>query len=141
MSHNVCAGRYYILNGHDAVPCEDHLVWAQWIENNQKSLSVAYTEFPGCFTKPYTVDGPRFGTRQTAYVSTVFLGLDHNWDNIIHGGDGPPVLFETMVFWDGPLGGEGKRYATWEEADRGHEDLVWKVRLALGPNDPFGVTH
>lgn len=26
------------------------------------------------------------------FVSTVFLGLDHGW------GDGPPILWETMVF-------------------------------------------
>lgn len=27
------------------------------------------------------------------YISTVFLGLDHNWSKT-----GPPVLWETMVF-------------------------------------------
>src|SRR5258708_5583313 len=46
-------------------------------------------------------------------VSTVFLGLDHNW------GEGPPVLWETMVF-----GGEHdqmqERYSSYEDAAAGH---------------------
>jgi len=53
-------------------------------------------------------------------VSTVFLVLDHNW------GDGPPLVFETMVF-----GGEGEpqwRYATWDEAIAGHERVVAALR-------------
>lgn len=52
-----------------------------------------------------------------ARISTVFLGLDHNW------GDGPPVLFETMVF-----GGEHDewmdRYHTYDEALAGHKKVV-----------------
>jgi hypothetical protein len=50
-------------------------------------------------------------------VSTVFLGLDHNW------GDGPPILFETMIF-----GGERdeyqERYSTWGEAEEGHQRAI-----------------
>lgn len=33
------------------------------------------------------------GLRPDYWVSTVFLGLNHNWDK-----EGPPHLFETMVF-------------------------------------------
>ena len=44
------------------------------------------------------------------YVSTVFLGLDHGYTV-----DGPPVLFETMVF-SGQFDQEQERYATWAEA-------------------------
>lgn len=37
-------------------------------------------------------------TKVGAYeVSTVFLALDHN-----HGGIGPPILWETMIFADAP---------------------------------------
>ena len=47
-------------------------------------------------------------------VSTVFLGMDHNW------GEGPPLLFKTMIF-----GGKNdeyqERYSTWEEAEEGHK--------------------
>jgi hypothetical protein len=53
-------------------------------------------------------------------VSTVFLGLDHN-----HSGEGAPILFETMVFL--PSGNEDcVRYSTWEEAQRGHTEMVIK---------------
>ena len=48
-------------------------------------------------------------------VSTVFLGLDHGW------GDGPPVLFETLVFPDTK---RMDRYCTWDEAVAGHERIV-----------------
>ena len=56
------------------------------------------------------------------HVSTVFLGLDHSFDN------GPPLLFETMVFLGG--GGSGlacDRYSTWAEAEAGHAAMVQKV--------------
>ena len=51
-------------------------------------------------------------------VSTVFLGLDHNF-----GWDGPPVLFETMVF-GGEHDREQERYCTWDEAEAGHKRYV-----------------
>lgn len=54
-------------------------------------------------------------------VSTVFLGMNHNYD-----ADGPPLLFETMVF-----GGEDEpmwRYSTWDEAQAGHQRVVDALR-------------
>ena len=60
---------------------------------------------------------------ETCYVSTVFLGLDHNH------GRGEPILFETMIF-GGPLGGEQWRYRTYDEAERGHEAAVVQARKA-----------
>ena len=56
-----------------------------------------------------------------ATVSTVWLGLNHNW------GDGPPLIFETMVF-GGALDEEMERYSTEAEAIAGHEVMVKKVR-------------
>lgn len=53
-------------------------------------------------------------------VSTVFLGLDHQF------GDGPPLLFETMVF--GGDSEECERYTTYEEAVAGHRR--WVKRLS-----------
>jgi hypothetical protein len=47
-------------------------------------------------------------------VSTVFLGLNHNF------GNGPPMLFETMIF-GGRFDQEQWRYSTWEEAEKGHQ--------------------
>lgn len=65
------------------------------------------------------------------YVSTVFLGLDHNW-----GGE-PPALFETMISYANEIQREGDtvhyrgggertyaRYSTWEEAAKGHCEAV-----------------
>lgn len=57
-------------------------------------------------------------------VSTVFLGLDHNFH-----AEGPPILFETMVFTAG-RGGGCRRYATWEEAVQGHDQTVARVFAA-----------
>ena len=56
------------------------------------------------------------------WVSTVFLRLDHNYS-----GEGPPVLFETLVF-GGPLSDEMERYCTEAEALEGHERMVERVR-------------
>jgi len=50
-------------------------------------------------------------------ISTVFLGLDHQF------GDGPPLVFETMIF-GGEHDGDQWRYSTWDEAMKGHEDAV-----------------
>ena len=58
------------------------------------------------------------------WVSTVWLGLDHSF------GDGPPLIFETMVF----VAGEGgddldcRRYSTEAEALAGHEDVLAEIR-------------
>ena len=47
-------------------------------------------------------------------ISTVFLGLDHSW------GDGPPLLFETMIF-GGKHDGYKTRCSTWAEALEMHK--------------------
>jgi hypothetical protein len=57
-------------------------------------------------------------------VSTVFLGLDHGY-----GQHASPVLFETMVF--GPADPNQyiqERYCTWDEALKGHEEIVSMLR-------------
>ena len=53
-------------------------------------------------------------------VSTVFVPLDHSF------GDGPPVLFETLIF-GGPLADDGERYCTKAEAEEGHTKWVKRV--------------
>lgn len=57
-------------------------------------------------------------------VSTVFLGVDHQW------GDGPPLIFETLVF-GGPLEGEMDRYSTRAEALAGHAAMLARVKASL----------
>jgi hypothetical protein len=58
-------------------------------------------------------------------VSTVWLGLNHNF-----GLDGPPLIFESMVF-GGILDGEQCRYPNWNAALAGHDQLVAQVRDSL----------
>ena len=59
-------------------------------------------------------------------VSTVFLVLDHQ-----HGA-GPPLLFETIVFWPtSSMDNEMERCGTWKEAEQMHGAMVERVRHAL----------
>lgn len=87
----------YILRGHTPVPV-DLMTWATWFEVASNRI-VAQTDV-----------GP-------VQVSTLFIGLDHQW------GNGPPLLFETMIF-----GGEHddyqRRYSSWTEAVDGHAVAV-----------------
>ena len=64
------------------------------------------------------------------WVSTVWLGLDHNFSS-----KGPPLIFETMVFpgESDPLGiGEDCwRYSTEAAAHRGHDERVHEIEVLL----------
>ncbi len=64
------------------------------------------------------------------WVSTVWLGINHRFV-----GDGPPIIFETMVFLvqdDGERLGSDEfgqwRYCTEEQALQGHQEVVTLVR-------------
>jgi hypothetical protein len=92
---------HYILDGHEPVPEPDVLRWGLWFESADRVVSKT------------TVGGQE--------VSTVFLGLDHQW------GIGPPLLFETMVF---PEGDRCERYPTWDNAVAGHDRIVGELRAA-----------
>ena len=52
-------------------------------------------------------------------VSTVFLGLDHNYSD-----EGDPQIFETMVFDSNGDEIQCERYATWDQAEAGHKRIV-----------------
>jgi len=64
---------------------------------------------------------PEIGYR----VSTVWLGLDHQWN----GGD--PLIFETMVFGDNWNDVDQVRYTTEAEAAAGHADMVTLVAATV----------
>jgi hypothetical protein len=66
-----------------------------------------------------------------ATISTVFLGIDHNYYS-----DGLPVLFETMIF-GGDLDNHTERWRSYREALRGHEMIVHAMRTGL-PMPDFG---
>lgn len=122
---------YYILV--ETIPVainpEDPVQLEAWLQSQHEDRHVAEENFFGL------------------WVSTVFLGIDHN-----HTGRGPPILFETMVFveFEEPetreIEFEGYtytytfdaesledefgvwRYATWEEAEKGHKEMLNAIR-------------
>jgi hypothetical protein len=60
-------------------------------------------------------------------VSTVHLVINHNYM------DGPPLIFETMVFKGGSAMDEYvERYSTEQQASEGHENIVGMVRELTG---------
>jgi len=95
-------GRYILVN---CVPVEEPslIKWGKWLEV-RANRRVALT---------------RVGL---ATISTVFLGLNQSC------GDGPPILFETMVSDCPFLGFMIKRYSTWQQAEAGHKAAVEKVQ-------------
>jgi hypothetical protein len=68
------------------------------------------------------------------FISTVWLGLNHNWIR-----EGLPLIFETMIFHENkesfseedPFGDYIERYYTEEEALSCHEALVNKIKQFL----------
>lgn len=66
----------------------------------------------------------------TIEVSTVWLGLNHQWLP-----DRPPLIFETMIF-GGPLDRECWRYSTEEQALVGHAEVVRLAELEQQVEQP-----
>lgn len=104
----------WILDGKTPVPVKDVLEWGRWFEETARAgkRHVAQTDLG---------DGVR--------VSTVFLGIDHNY------GSGAPILFETMVFglsepgsWTDDM---QERYETWQQAEQGHEMMLRRTQAVL----------
>jgi hypothetical protein len=58
-------------------------------------------------------------------VSTVWMGINHNFS-----GDGPPLIFETMVF-GGELSQDTWRWSTHKEAREGHAQVLAEVRRRI----------
>lgn len=57
-------------------------------------------------------------------VSTVWLGMDHKFND-----EGPPLLFETMVFDKNSLGEiYFNRYSTNPQAEEGHKKAIQWVK-------------
>lgn len=94
----------YKLVGKEVVPCASI---DEWSTEFKKDRTVAKNTVGGSF------------------VSTVFLATDDSF------GGSRPLLFETVVF-GGPLEGEQERYSTWDEAERGHQAMVARVKKEEG---------
>lgn len=84
----------------------------------------------------WSTDSPWGG--QDIQVSTVFLGVDHNFSTT-----GPPILWETMIFGmpeESDLNERMWRYASYREAYDGHQSAVRQVKRFLATKRN-GVTH
>ncbi len=115
----------YILENGEPKKVDDPIEWATWFGTaaraQRQDVMALRRRRPGSSRKRL-----RHWCRQkgepvhfeSVMVSTIFLGLDHNFFE-----GGPPVLWETMVF-----GGEQDRamwrYSDREEALRLHEEVV-----------------
>jgi hypothetical protein len=88
---------FYILKNKNPIPAINSITFAKYFEKANRHVA-----------------DTKIGKIR---VSTVFLGLDHQF------GEGPPILFETMVF-GGRLDGQQNRYYTWTEAEKGHDEMV-----------------
>lgn len=115
--------KHWILDEED-IPKEASLEeWVIWFETHNSARFLAKYERDGYL------------------VSTVFLGMDHNWS-----GKGPPILFETMVFddqrWEKPGDGGNRcvdmgeemcceRYSTKDDALIGHQRHVKELDRKL----------
>lgn len=116
MSH----GRYILTEDHRVVEEPDLLTWARWFEESDRFVG---KDMIG----PYR-------------VSTVFLGLDHDFRAMFGSSERPPLIFETMVFDDSheesspwfsrkfhPSFNFQRRYRSWDEATAGH---AYAVKIA-----------
>jgi len=83
----------YRLDGQTPVAMEDDNL-SEWGRSFEKGDRIVKREYVG----PY-------------HVSTVFLAIDHNFAM-----EGPPILFETMIFSDGAAVDYQDRCSTWDEA-------------------------
>lgn len=104
---------YVLVNG-EPVPCDDTLEWGKFMHDSDRILARTTIERDGVETM----------------VSTVFLAVDHSFCM-----DGPPILWETMVFQDNKAcDAFTQRYANAEQAIAGHNYVLNEVvrRLDMG---------
>lgn len=92
--------KYYILDGKTPVQVAGV---NEWIDNSNENRNVKKDTFG------------------KVLVSTVFLGMDHSY------GEGPPLLFETMIF-GGKHNDYQTRCSTWDEAVIQHEEACKLVK-------------
>lgn len=92
--------KYILVDGEPVL--EPNLYkWGEWLETSDRRIARTVID-------------------ASTFVSTVFLGLDHQY------GHGPPLLFETMVFTDGK-GGACRRCSTLREAQLQHAEMCNEV--------------
>lgn len=102
-------GLYILNDAGEPERCDDLLKWAEWFENSNRCICQDMDEGAGA---------------ARVRVSTVFLGVNHRFF-----GDGPPILWETMVF-GGPYDKLQRRYTSRDEAFKGHQLICQQVSAA-----------
>jgi hypothetical protein len=114
---------YWILNAAgEPEQIDDLLEWAQWYEKARRERSHVIAQ-----------DRDEQEGAPDVLVSTIFLALDHR-----HFGEGPPILWETMIL-GGPLDGYQMRYCSREEALVGHAKACAEVRRQRQWKSPDAV--
>jgi hypothetical protein len=90
---------FYVLDGHKPIRAKSVIEYANCLASDEKQ--VAKTLF------------------DKTTVSTAFIGFNHAspWNEC------EPIVFETMVF-GGDFDRHCLRYSSWEEAEKGHADIV-----------------
>lgn len=106
----------YKLVGHEVVPCGALQERASIEGVMERAETLAKTG-----NDPWRVGFTEVGGGRN--VSTVFLGLDHR-----HFGDGPPLVFETMIIEPGERPEMVGRCSTWAEAEAMHEKAITEAR-------------
>lgn len=92
---------YFLNDDHTYKPC-DLMTWANQFETLDRHVG------------ENVVNNNR--------ISTVWLGLCHRY------GDGPPIVFETMVFHPEGHDTYCERYTTWQQAEEGHKRAIQWVK-------------
>jgi hypothetical protein len=95
---------FYTLDDHGDPHRADLGKWAEWMSNYDRQIGLDMIGSVG--------------------VSTVYIGHDMSLF-----GDGPPLLFETMIF-GGARDREQFRYATLAQAKAGHAAIVAELRAS-----------
>ena len=130
----------YILIGKNPIQVEDTHAWARWFEimtrfdarhvgKNVIKAKPPFRKNKKCKRGPRKQSSSlltklnRWRTEEV-FVSTVFLGLDHNYH-----GSGKPILFETMIF-GGRYNDFQKRYTSWDDAKKSHQQVLEMLNVS-----------
>jgi len=98
--------KHFILKNKEIIEI-DLMTWAKWFETSERIVAKTVLN--------------------KGIVSTIFLGIDHSF--IPNSPIEKMLLFETMVFNSGTeLDNEPFRYSTYDQAVKGHDEIVKKLK-------------